>query len=101
MAEQTLYILGEQHTYNIMNALQNVAMSKKQVRFSDLKIKFGEKTISDSVLSNRLKQLEKLCLITKNSVSANPPFSEYKLTNYGNDMLELARKIVTSNSSSY
>lgn len=56
-------------------------------------IKDDLKYISDTILSDRLKLLEKYCLITRTDFDEIPPKVEYALTEKGEELAELLEKM--------
>ncbi len=78
---KTLNYLGKKWTLLILRELHNNGTK----RFNDLIREM--KKISPRTLSNRLKELEKLELVTKKRFNEIPPRVEYSLTAKGKELI--------------
>jgi len=81
-------LLGDKWTLIVLRDL-----SEGPRRFSDL-AKTGE-GISPSMLTARLRELERECLLTRASFNEIPPRVEYSLTEKGEDALDVVEALRT------
>jgi DNA-binding HxlR family transcriptional regulator len=78
--EGVIHVISKKWTLQIIALLGN----HSKLRFSEIKNKLGN--ISPKSLSDRLKELQKIDLITRRAYSEIPPRVEYSLTEEGDDL---------------
>ena len=79
----SLEVIGKTWTLIILKV---IGESDQSIRFNDLKSQL--KGISPKTLTKRLRELEKLSIITRHSYNEIPPRVEYELTQSGIELLE-------------
>jgi DNA-binding HxlR family transcriptional regulator len=85
--EATFQLLGRKHVLPILRAL----LSRTPRRFNELLHDVGANT---AILTDRLRQLERLGLVRREVIRVLPRRVEYALTPMGRDLVKLFRPMV-------
>jgi len=85
--KELIRILGLQGTYEILSELE-----KGEKRFSELK-----RLVTHSTLAKRLRELERLKLVSRKILNTRPPIVLYSLTPKGKEIISFLKRISKDN----
>lgn len=92
--EPLVQAVGRRHALQVLN----VVGAQERVHFRQIQERLGG--LSSSTLTERLRELEAVGLIRRELEGADPPRSEYRLTQKGDSLRESLRRLFTSSEGS-